>query len=161
MAENGKKKDDKDAPRELVRNRKAYHLYHVVEKIEAGIELNGPEVKSLRDGGGSIAEAWIVPLGTELFVRGMTIPPYVKATAWVESSTRDRKLLMHRKEIDRFAGAATQRGMTIIPLAVYLNERGKIKMAVGLCKGKDAADRRDDIKERDVKRELAREYKIR
>lgn len=158
MAGNEKKKE---GPRELASNRKARHLYHVVEKVEAGIELRGSEVKSLRDGGGSIAESWIVPLGTELFVRGMTVTPYAKASAWTEPSTRDRKLLMHRREIDRFAGQATQRGMTIIPLRVYVNERGKIKMEVALCKGKDAHDRRDDLKERDVRRELAREYKIR
>ncbi len=158
------KKQDKSEQRAgkiLVQNRKANHLYHIIERIEAGIELKGSEVKSLRDGGGSIAEAYIVPKGEEIYVVGMTIPPYTKAAAFTEPSTRDRKLLLHRKEIDRLAGSVTQKGMTIVPLKVYLSERGLVKIEVGLARGKDAIDKRHDIKERDLKRELAREYKVR
>ncbi len=148
-------------PRDLLRNRRARHSYHIIEAVEAGLELKGSEVKSLRDGGGSIVEAWVVPLGTQMFIRGMTIPPYSKASAWTEPSTRDRKLLLHRREIDRLAGAVSQKGLALIPLRVYLTEKGLIKIEIALGKGKDTRDKRADIKERDTRRELAREFKVR
>ncbi len=148
-------------PKDLLRNRRARHSYHILETLEAGIELKGSEVKSLRDGGGSIVEAWVTPMNNQMFIKGMTIPPYSKASAWIEASTRDRKLLIHRREIDRLSGAVSQKGLTLIPLRVYLTEKGLIKVEIALGKGKDARDKRDDIKERDLKRELAREYKVR
>jgi SsrA-binding protein len=156
------KKGKKDAPSNvLVTNRKARHLYEILDTLEAGIELRGSEVKSLRENGGSIVEAYVEPRGTELFVTGMTIPPYSQASAWTEPTTRPRKLLLHRREIDRLAGQVAQKGMTIVPLRVYLNPRGLVKVEVGLAKGKTHVDKRHDIRERDAKRELAREYKLR
>lgn len=159
-----KKNGDKpqSGPRNLITNRKARHLYELVDKIEAGIELRGSEVKSLREGGGSIAEAYVEPRSSQLFVTGMTIPPYSNtAVAFSEPQTRDRRLLLHRREIDRLTGAVAQKGMTIVPLRVYLNERGLVKVEIALARGKSSIDKRQDIKERDVRRELEREYKFR
>jgi SsrA-binding protein len=154
-------KKDKNASDQLITNRKARHLYDIIDKFEAGIELRGSEVKSLRENGGSIVEAYVVPIGGEMFITGMTIPPYSQASAWVEASTRDRKLLLHKREIERLAGAVSQKGMTLIPLRVYLTPRGLVKVEIGLGKGKSQIDKRQDIKERDTMRELQREYKVR
>lgn len=156
-----KKKEFKSGAQTLVQNRKARHLYEIVEKIEAGIELRGSEVKSLREGGGSIQEAYVVPRGNELYLTGMTIPPYAAATSWPEDPARDRRLLLHSREIERLAGSVTQKGMTIVPLRVYLNTKGLVKVEIGLARGKSKVDKRHDLRERDAQRELQREYKIR
>jgi len=147
---------------DLVANRRARHLYEITDTWEAGIELKGSEVKSLREGGGSIVESYIIPRNGELYVTGMLIPPYSKsADACSVGATRDRRLLMHKREIEKISGAVSAKGMTIVPLKLYLNDRGLVKLKVGLAKGKSAHDKRDTIKERDAKRELAREYKLR
>jgi SsrA-binding protein len=147
--------------RDLIKNRQARHLYEVIEKFEAGIELKGSEVKALREGGGSIKEAYVQPKGEELFICGMMIPPYSNGSAFQEPSTRDRRLLLHRREIDKLRGSVTAKGMTIVPLRLYVNDRSLIKIEVALCRGKAAHDKRADIKERTMKRELEREYKVR
>lgn len=147
---------------DLVVNRRARHLYEVLDTWEAGIELKGSEVKSLREGGGSIVEAYIIPRGGELYITGMLIPPYSKAAeACSVGATRDRRLLLHKREIEKMSGAVSMKGMTIVPLKLYLNERGLVKLKVGLAKGRSTHDKRDAIKERESKRELAREFKIR
>ncbi|MGF1573420.1 MAG: SsrA-binding protein SmpB [Sumerlaeia bacterium] len=153
----------KQPPRykELIQNRKARHTYEITDEFEAGLELRGSEVKSLRESGGSIVEAYVTNKGTQMFIVGMTIPPYSHGGLFVEPSTRDRKLLLHRREINTLIGSVSVKGMTIIPLKVYLNEKGLIKIKIGLGKGKALYDKRADIKERTVKRELEREYKIR
>ncbi|MEQ8818900.1 MAG: SsrA-binding protein SmpB [Sumerlaeia bacterium] len=148
-------------PRVLNNNRRARHDYEIVEKFEAGVALRGCEVKSLRDGGGSVAEAYIQPRGSELWIVGWYIPPYTHGSAWVEASDRDRKLLLNRRELNDLIGSVSQKGFTIVPLKVYLTERGLVKMEIGLARGKTRVDRRQDIKERTVKRELEREYKVR
>lgn len=146
---------------DLIVNRKARYLYEILETFEAGMELKGCEVKSLRESGGSIQEAYVTDKRNELYIISMTIPPYSKAGVLTEPSTRDRKLLLHRKEIEKLIGAVSLKGMTIIPLRVYLNEKGLVKMKIGLAKGKDAHDKRNTIKERTEKREMEREYKVR
>lgn len=156
------KKEMKRGPQTLVQNRKARHEYEVIEKYEAGIELRGSEVKSLREGGGSIQESYVLPRRGEIFLTGMLIPPYTAASmAYVEASTRDRKLLLNMREIEKLTGAVSQKGMTIVPLRVYLNERGLVKVEIALAKGKTTYDRRQDLKERQIKREIDREYKVR
>lgn len=144
----------------LVQNRKARHLYDIVDTYEAGMELKGSEVKSLRARHASIAEAYIVPRRGELWVVGMHINPYERVDGWGVNPTRERRLLLHKKEIDRLAGAVSSKGMTIVPLSVYANERGFVKMKIGLARGKAAPDRREDLKKRTVERELAREYSV-
>lgn len=147
--------------KDLIVNRRARHSYEISDEYEAGLELRGSEVKSLRESGGSIVEAYITNKGTQMFIVGMTIPPYSHGGLFVEPSVRDRKLLLHRREINSLIGAVGLKGMTIIPLKVYLNEKGLVKMRIGLGKGKALYDKREDIKERTIKRELEREYKIR
>jgi SsrA-binding protein len=161
MAKNQKTEEKADRSRILLQNRKARHLYEITETLEAGMELKGSEVKSLRAGTGSIQEAYIIPKGTQMFITGMTIPPYEKAAAYAEPSVRERRLLLHRKEIDQMAGAVSAKGMTIVPLKVYLNDKGLVKMQIGLAKGKNTVDKRHDIRERDLKRDMEREYKVR
>ncbi|MCB2155028.1 SsrA-binding protein SmpB [bacterium] len=153
--------EKKSQNRVVVQNKKARHLFEITDRIEAGIVLAGSEVKSLREGKGSVAEAYIVPRGNEMWLVGMHITPYEKASAWVEPAVRDRKLLLHRREIDRLAGAVSQKGMTLVPLKVYFSDRGHVKIEIGLARGKKAPDKRQDLKERQIKRELEREYKVR
>lgn len=160
MAKETTRKEHEKGPRVLLHNRKARHLYDLSEAIEAGIELKGSEVKSLREGGGSIAESWVGVRGGELYVMGMTIPPFSKAGAWNEPQTRERRLLLHKREIAKYAGASTVKGMTIVPTKVYLNARGKVKVEIALGRGRSQGDKRAAIRERDVKRELEREYKL-
>jgi SsrA-binding protein len=159
MAKNQKTEEKADRNRILLQNRKARHLYEIVETIEVGMELKGSEVKSLRAGTGSIQEAYILPMGTQMFITGMTIPPYEKAAAFAEPAVRERRLLLHRKEIDRLAGAVSAKGMTIVPMKVYLNDRGLVKMQIGLARGKNVVDKRHDIRERDMKRDMQREMR--
>lgn len=155
--------DKKKPPeRAAITNRRARFEYEIIDKFEAGLELSGCEVKSLRGGGGSLAEAYAMPKGTQLFVVGMHIKPYEKAMGWgVQDPTRDRKLLLRRKEMDKLIGAVSNTGLTLIPLRVYFNARGWAKLELGLARGKKLHDKRDSIKERDLNRELAREYKLR
>ena len=160
MAKDTKKEKHLTGPRVLLSNRKARHTYDLSDNLEVGIELKGSEVKSLREGGGSIAEAWVSPRGDELYVVGMTIPPFSKSGAYIEPSTRERRLLLHKREIEKYAGASSIKGMTIVPTKVYLNERGKVKLEIALGRGRNQGDKRSAIRERDVKRELEREYKI-
>ena len=145
----------------IAQNKKARFSYEIVDTHEAGIELKGSEVKSLREGGGSINEAYVVPQADQMYIRGMTIPPYTHAAAYQEDPARDRRLLLHRREIDRLAGQVAQKGMTLIPLKLYFNERGMVKLQIALGKGKSEIDKRQTIKEREQKRELQREYKVR
>jgi SsrA-binding protein len=161
MAKNQKTEEKADRSRILLQNRKARHLFEITETLEVGMELRGSEVKSLRASMGSIQEAYVIAKGTQMFITGMTIQPYEKAAAFAEPAVRERRLLLHRKEIDQMAGAVSAKGMTIVPLKVYLNEKGLVKMQIGLAKGKNTIDKRHDIKERDLKRDLERDYKVR
>jgi SsrA-binding protein len=144
-----------------IENRRARFEYEIVEKFEAGIELCGAEVKSLREGGGALTDVYAQAVGGQLFLRGMHIKPYEQANEQNQNPTRERRLLLHRKEIDRLVGQVYTKGLTLIPLRVYFNERGWAKVQLGLCRGKKDHDKRETIKQRDLDREMRREYKTR
>lgn len=158
MAKPGKGKDG-DKPVEikvLARNRKARHDYHVEESLEAGIMLAGSEVKSIRDGKGSLIDAWAeVDGGGEAWLHQMDVGAYAWAHARNHEPRRRRKLLMHRREIDRLAGLVSSKGVTIVPLAIY-DKGGKIKVELAVVRGKQDHDRREDIRERESRREIDR-----
>lgn len=140
------------------RNRKAFHNYEIMEKYEAGIALKGTEVKSIRDGRINLQDGFVRLIKGELIMMNVHISPYSHGNINNHSEVRDRKLLMHRQEIDRIAGKLSKAGLTIVPLAVYF-KKGKAKVEIGIAKGKQAYDKRESIKKRDIQREEAR-YKI-
>ena len=145
--------------RVLVTNRKARHDYHVLETFEAGIALVGTEVKSLREGKGNLKDSFAKVENGELFLYNMHISPYEKGNIFNRDPLRTRKLLMHKKQINRLAGRVQEKGLTLIPLKVYLNERGLVKVELALAKGKAIYDKREDIKRRDAKREVEKAFK--
>lgn len=137
-------------------NKRAYHDYFIEEKIEAGIELQGWEVKSLRDGHGQLSEAYVQVKNGEVFMIGSRITPLLSASTHIYADdTRTRKLLLHRREIDRLVGAVDQKGYTLVPLSLYW-KKGLVKVEVGLAKGKKDHDKRAVIKDRDWDREKQR-----
>ena len=145
--------------RVLVTNRKARHDYHVLETFEAGIALVGTEVKSLREGKGNLKDSFAKVENGELFLYNMHISPYEKGNIFNRDPLRTRKLLMHKKQINRLAGRVQENVLTLIPLKVYLNERGLVKVELALAKGKAIYDKREDIKRRDAKREVEKAFK--
>jgi SsrA-binding protein len=140
----------------VARNRRATHDYFIDERFEAGLALQGTEVKSLRDGRGNITEAYASEQGGELFLVNAYIPEYSAASHFSHETRRPRKLLLHRKEIAKLIGAIQKKGQTLIPLALYFNRRGRAKVELGLARGKKAYDKRATIKERDWQREKER-----
>lgn len=143
----------------LVQNKKAFHDYAVLESIEAGIVLYGDEVKSLRAGKGNLVGAFVVPKDGELFVINFNISAYSHAyskNVADDYALRSRKLLLHRREIDRLMGDVSRKGITLVPLKAYF-KGGKIKVEVGLCKHKKAHERKEELRERDINRETRRE----
>lgn len=142
-------------------NKKAHHLYHIEEVYEAGIQLHGCEVKSLRLNRANINDSFARVLNGEIFLYNMHISPYPHSReAQLLDPTRTRKLLLRKSEIRRLTGKVQERGYTLIPLKVYFNERGLAKVEIALAKGKKVYDRREDIKKRDLEREILRKYKI-
>ena len=139
----------------VARNPKATHDYFILETIEAGIVLRGTEVKSLRAGKASIKEAWALVKQGELWLEGMNITPYEQGNRWNHQPLRTRKLLLHRREIERLIGALEREGRTLVPLELYFL-KGKAKVALGLAKGKQAHDKRQALKERIAEREMSR-----
>ena len=139
-------------------NRKARHDYFVLESFEAGIELVGTEVKSIRQGGVNLKDSWCSIDKGELFVKGMHISPYEKGNIFNRDPLRVRRLLMHRCEINKLYGTLKQDGLSLIPLSLYFKD-SKVKMQLGLCKGKKLYDKRDDAAKRDAKREIDRSLK--
>jgi SsrA-binding protein len=139
----------------IARNRKALHEYHIIDTYEAGIVLAGPEVKSVRAGKVSLAEAFARIDGNEAFVYGLHISPYDPASRWNVDATRTRKLLLHSSEIRRLIGATQQEGFTLVPLEIYLKD-GYIKIALALGRGKKTYDKREAAKRRDADREIQR-----
>ena len=150
-------KKKKETGSELVRNRRAYHDYDILETYEAGIELKGSEVKSLRAHHASLQEAYIRVIHNELFLVGCSILPW-GAGAFMHEERRDRKLLMHRYEIARLKTWVTQKGQTLVPLAFYL-KKGRIKLRLGRATGRKKADKRRAIREREIKRQMDRATK--
>ncbi|HVG57388.1 MAG TPA: SsrA-binding protein SmpB [Hyalangium sp.] len=141
-------------------NRKARAQYTVDEKLEAGLQLQGSEVKALREGTANLSDAYALPKGSELYLLNAHIGSYKPANVFTHEPLRGRKLLMHRAEIDRWAAKVRERGYSIIPLMLYF-KNGRAKVELGLCRGKTHEDRRQDIKERETKREMEREARRR
>ena len=141
-------------------NRKARHDYFVLETFETGIELPGTEVKSIRAGGVNSKESWCTIDDGELFVKGMHISPYDKGNVFNRDPFRVRKLLMHKREIMRLLGKVKQEGLTLVPLSLYF-KKNHVKLEMGLCKGKQLHDKREDMARRDAAREIQRAMKIR
>jgi SsrA-binding protein len=137
-------------------NRRARHDYHIEESLEAGLVLHGTEVKSLRLGGASIAEAYADENQGELFLVDANIPEYKAARHFSHQPTRPRKLLLHKRQMNRLLGAIRREGVTLVPLSIYFNERGRAKVELGLAHGKRKADRRAAERDRDWQRSRAR-----
>jgi SsrA-binding protein len=146
--------------RVIAENRKARAIYSVDEKLEAGLMLQGSEVKALREGTANLSDAYALPKGSELYLLNAHIGSYKPANVFTHEPLRGRKLLMHRAEIDRWAAKVRERGYSIIPLVLYF-KNGRAKVELGLCRGKTHEDRRQDIKERETKREMEREARRR
>ena len=145
---------------DVATNRRARHRFQVLERFEAGIALQGSEVKSLREGKAQINEAYAVIEGGELWLRGAHIPPYLPASSQNHEPDRPRKLLMHRREIERLIGKTAEKGLTLVPTRIYFKgPRAKVELA--LAKGKEGRDRRREIQDRDLRREVERDYKQR
>ena len=145
-----------DKAKVVAENRRARFDYFVEERFEAGIELKGTEVKALRTGEGSIAESYALVEGEEVWLINSHIPEYSHGNRLNHEPRRRRKLLLRTREIDKLQGAITRQGLTLVPLSVYFNSRGRAKVELALAKGKKAHDKRETIKERDWKREQGR-----
>lgn len=151
---------EKTALKTIADNRKARHDYFILESYEAGIELTGTEVKSIRDGGLNLKDSWISIDDGELFIKQMHISPYEKGNIFNKDPLRTRKLLMHKREIMKLLGQVKQDGLTLIPISVYF-KGSRVKVQVSLCKGKKQHDKRDAMAQRDAKRTIDRELKMR
>lgn len=149
-----------DEKKTIAQNKKAYHDYFVLEEYEAGIELFGTEVKSIRAGRINLKDSWCSIDKGEIFVNGMHISPYEQGNIFNRDPLRVKKLLMHKKEINRLYGTIKQQGLTLIPLSVYFF-KGKAKVKVGLCKGKKIYDKRDVAAKKEANRTIDREMKER
>ncbi|HXQ39656.1 MAG TPA: SsrA-binding protein SmpB [Candidatus Udaeobacter sp.] len=147
--------------RSVAQNRKARHDYFIEDTLEAGMQLLGSEVKSLRSGRASIAEAFAAEKDGDLYLLNAHIPEYESANRFNHAPRRPRKLLLHKKESERLKGRINREGMTLVPLAIYFNARGIAKCQLGVAKGKHKADKRQTIKERDWQREQARVLRAR
>lgn len=143
----------------IANNKKAYHDYFILEKYEAGIVLHGTEVKSLRMGQCSIKEAFIRIENGEMFIYGMHVSPYEKGNIFNKDPLRERKLLMHRYEINKLKGKIQEKGYTLVPLQVYF-KGSLVKVEIGLARGKKLYDKRADIAKKDQRRELEKEFKV-
>ncbi len=140
----------------IAENRRARFDYFLEDNLEAGIQLLGTEIKALRDGRANIAESYAAVEGREIVLINADIPPYKQANRFNHEPRRPRKLLLHRKQIDRLIGAVQRDGQTIIPLKLYLNDDGKAKLEIALAKGKKLHDKREASAERDWQRDKAR-----
>jgi SsrA-binding protein len=155
-----KRRKRKAAAGDVATNRRASHKYELVERFEAGIELQGSEVKSLREGKAQIGDAYASIEGGEVWLRNAHIPPYAPASAENHDPERPRKLLLHRYEIERLIGRLQRKGLTMVPTRIYFTgPRAKVELA--LARGKEHRDRRREIRDRDVQREVEREVRHR
>ncbi|HRJ44951.1 MAG: SsrA-binding protein SmpB [Caldilineaceae bacterium] len=156
-------KKDKDpqshGPRTVATNRKARHDYHIEETFEAGIVLSGTEIKSMRKGQVNLRDGFVLVRGGEAWLMNVHIAHYEQGNRQNHDETRQRKLLLHRREINQLHAEATQRNWTIVPLRVYINEAGRAKVEIALARGKQQFDKRQDIADRDAKRDIQRALK--
>ncbi len=143
----------------IAKNRKALHEYTIIETIEAGIALMGTEVKSLREGGANLRDAYAAIDAGEVILKNMHVSRYSHDADANLNPRRDRKLLLKRTEIKRLTGKVMEKGLTLIPLKIYFNDKGKAKIELALAKGKKVYDKRRDIADRDAKREIERAFK--
>ncbi len=137
-------------------NKKAYHDYFILDTYEAGIELFGTEVKSVRAGKVNLKDSWCNIVNGEMLANGVHISPYEQGNRFNRDPLRPKRLLLHKKEINKLFGTVKQDGLALIPLSIYFNEKGKAKMQVGLCKGKKNYDKREAEAKRDAKRDIER-----
>ncbi|MBX7057391.1 MAG: SsrA-binding protein SmpB [Leptospirales bacterium] len=151
MAQNASRK----AP-PAIENRKARHNYEILETIEAGLELRGTEVKSLRAGQANLTDAYAQPRQNELFLINLKIQPYANATHFNHEESRPRKLLLHRNEITDLSSRIQEKRLSVVPLKMYFNERGRVKVLLGVGRGKKMADKRESEKKSEAKREMER-----
>jgi SsrA-binding protein len=143
----------------VAKNKKAYYNYEILESFEAGISLVGSEVKSIREGRISLKESYAETKAGEIFLVNCHVSPYAAANIFNHDPLRERKLLLHQREIKRLTGKVVEKGLTLIPTKVLINDRGKIKIEISLAKGKRAYQKKEAIKERDRQRELRAELK--
>ena len=140
-------------------NKKAYHDFFIEETYETGIVLTGTEIKSIRAGKVSIKESYAKIVNGEVIIMGMNVSPYEQGNRFNVDPLRDRKLLMHKQEIRKLAGKIKEKGLTLVPLKIYINEDGRAKVELGLARGKKEYDKRDSIAQRDAKRDIDRRMK--
>ena len=145
---------------DVATHRRARHKFQLLERMEAGVALQGSEVKSLREGKASINEAYAVIEKGEMWLRGAHIPPYLPASSENHEPERPRKLLLHRREIERLIGKTAEKGLTLVPTRIYF-KGPRAKVEIALAKGKEGRDRRREIQDRDQRREVERDYKQR
>ena len=150
----------KENTKTIAQNKKAFHDYFVIESMEAGIELCGTEVKSIRNGRVNLKDSWCSIDDGELYIKGMHISPYEQGNIFNRDPMRVRRLLMHKREIMRLFGTVKQDGYSLIPLSLYF-KGSKVKVQLGLCKGKKLNDQREDMAARDAKRDMQRAIKER
>jgi SsrA-binding protein len=153
-----KSKQRKPASGDVATNRRARHKFELVDKMEAGIVLQGTEVKALREGKAQMTDAYAVVEGGEVWLRNLHIPPYAPASRENHEPERPRKLLLHRAEVERLIGTTAQKGLTLIPTRIYFKGR-RAKVELALARGKEGRDRRREIADRDTRREVEREFK--
>lgn len=151
---------DKKGTKQIADNRKARHDYFILETIECGIELVGTEVKSIRQGGVNLKDSWCSVDDGEMWIKGMHISPYDHGNIFNKDPRRVRKLLLHKREIMRLFGQVQQEGLALIPLSLYF-KGSRVKVALGLCKGKKLHDKRDDMAKKAANREIERALKNR
>ena len=144
----------KQADNTIAQNKKAYHDYFVIESYEAGIELCGTEVKSLREGRVNLKDAWCTVDDGEMWVKGMHISPYEQGNRFNVDPLRPRRLLLHKREIRKLIGYQTLDGLTLVPLRMYINDRGRAKVELAVARGKKNYDKRHDIAKRDAERRM-------
>ena len=147
--------------RAICTNRKLFRDYEVLDTFECGIELKGSEVKSLRDAKANIDDAFGRIDGNEVYLYSCHVTPYEKASYFKEEATRPRRLLLHRSQIKKLIGQVMQRGFSLVPMEMYFNQKGRVKVALSLVRGKKLYDRRQDIKKRETDRELRRSLRRR
>lgn len=143
----------------VIQNKKAYHDYFIDDTLECGIALRGNEVKSILNGKANISEAWVSIQDGNLVIRNMHVSKYEMANMYDVDERRERQLLAHKREINKLFEKTREKGMTLVPIKVYFSERGKVKVLIGVARGKHNYDKRNDLKEKQVKRDIDRKLK--
>jgi len=159
MAKSPSRGGKRPGDRDITRNREAAFRYELLDTLECGMQLTGTEVKALRDGGAHLRDAYAIMQHGELWLVGGHIPPYGNASRWNHPPDRDRKLLAHRRQIDKLAVQLQTKGLTIVPTRMYFNDDSRVKIEIALARGKDRYDKRQTIKDRDMARDVQREIR--